>query len=329
MKDKNQNVEVLRGILMIWIILFHYTTRYNELFSGIYPYEFENGGIIGVTFFFILSGYFYYSGILKMKKLTPVEVSKFCVNKYWRLYPAYLISIILIFIVYQFINLSGRECTFKDFVVNSLFIYHPYISYVDSAHWFIAILIKIQIISALFLLLKSSIRNYVILFFELFIFFLLIYSSKYNTPLVHKMVVIFSPDSFLKFLVGYNLYMIISHHNKSRYLHLFLGLLIIGYYSFTIHMALIVIYTILTFFVLQNQYIPNYKYIYKPLIIVGKYSFTWYLIHQNIGFAIINQLNVWELNNEFWLLIPMAITFGIAIVIMKITNLLPCKIFTI
>ena len=324
---KNLNVEILRGLLMIWIILFHYTTRYNELFEKIYPFEFDNGGIVGVTFFFILSGYFFYSGIIRSKKLSVINVGKFCINKYWRLYPAYLISITLIFLVYHFIDLPGRECSLRDFLVNCIFIYHPYFAYVDSAHWFIATLIKMQFISALFLLLKPSIRSYSILLFELFIFGLLIYSTHSTIPLVHKIVFIFSPDCFLKFLVGYNIYMILSQQSKKKYLHAVLGILITGYYCATIHLVLILLYTIITYWTLQNKHIFTVNPC-NPLVIVGKYSFAWYLIHQNIGFVIIKQLNTLGMNNELWLLVPITITFGIAVTIQNITNLLPRKLFS-
>lgn len=311
---------------MVWIVIFHYTSRYNELFKETYPLEFENGGIIGVTFFFIISGYFFYSGILKNKTYNLIDVGKFCINKYWRLYPAYLLSITLIFLVYQFVDLTGRECSLKDFLVNSFFIYHPYSSYVDSAHWFISHLIKFQFLSSLFLLIRPSIRRDFILLFELFIFCLLICSSFLDNPFVQKLINIFSPDCFLKFLVGYNFYMIVSHPWKKQIPHLLLGLLIIGYYSLTIHWFFILTYAAITFLILQNKYIPNCSN-NNPLVIVGQYSFAWYLIHQNIGFVIINKLNDWGLSHELGLLIPMAITFGMAIIIQEMTNILPPKIF--
>lgn len=187
MKERNLNIEALRGVLMIWIVLFHYTTRFKELFGySSFPYKFEYGGVIGVTFFFILSGYLFYGGVLKMEKSSLITMTKFCLNKYWRLYPAYLISIILIFSIYQFVDLPGRECSLKTFLVNSIFIFHPGFSYVDSAHWFIAVLIKMQILSAIFLLFKPTIRSYIILAFEFLIISLLISNAYLNVPILNK-----------------------------------------------------------------------------------------------------------------------------------------------
>lgn len=330
MKGKNLNVEVLRGVLMIWIVLFHYTTRFNELFNcRPSSYEFEWGGQVGVTFFFILSGYFFYAGLLKMQNQSLFGITKFCVNKYWRLYPAYLISIIIIFLVYQFTYLPGRECSIKDFIINSVFIYHPGVSYVDSAHWFLATLIKIQIISSFFLAFKSSIRSYLILLFELAVICLLVCSSVFTPSFFTKIESVFSLDCFLKFLMGYNIYEILSSNSSSRvrYIHIFIALLAIGYYCYTINMVLVVIYSVLLFLVLQNKYIP-FLNCSKPFVIIGKYSFVWYLIHQNLGFIILNQMNKWGINSELGILIPMLITFGLAVMIQSIVNFLPRKIFS-
>ena len=236
---------------MIWIVLFHYTTRFNELFNcRPSSYEFEWGGQVGVTFFFILSGYFFYAGLLKMQNQSLLGISKFCLNKYWRLYPAYLISIIIIFIVYQFVSLPGRECSYKDFIFNTVLIYHPGVSYVDSAHWFLATLIKIQIISSIFLAFKSSIRTYLILLFELIVIGLLICSSVFAPSIFTKIESVFSLDCFLKFLIGYNVFEILSSNSSSRikYVHIFLALLVMGYYCYSINVVLVLIYSVLLFF---------------------------------------------------------------------------------
>ena len=164
--------------------------------------------------------------------------------------------------------------------------------------------------------------------FELFIFSLLIYANNFPYLLVEKAIIILSPDCFLKFLLGYNLYMAINNCDKTKYLHICIGTIIIGYYCFTIHTILVLIYTIVTILVLHNKFIPSIQYKYNPLLIIGKYSFTWYLIHQNIGFIIINQLRSWGLTNEYWIIIPMTLTFGVGFIIQNLVNLLPNKIFT-
>lgn len=53
---------------MIWIILFHYTTRYGQLFSVDIPFSFDNGGEIGVAVFFIISGFFLQKSLVNIKR---------------------------------------------------------------------------------------------------------------------------------------------------------------------------------------------------------------------------------------------------------------------
>ena len=59
--NKNYAIEGLRGILMIWIVLYHYTFVYNQLVMGktvAFTPVFNNGGAVGVELFFVMSGFF-------------------------------------------------------------------------------------------------------------------------------------------------------------------------------------------------------------------------------------------------------------------------------
>ena len=51
---------------MLWIVLFHYTCRITELYPSIsFPVQFNNGGKVGVMFFFFISGFFLCQEIMK------------------------------------------------------------------------------------------------------------------------------------------------------------------------------------------------------------------------------------------------------------------------
>lgn len=59
---RNAGVDGLRGLLMVWIVLYHYTSRYNVTCIGneiTYPITSPHkAGVYGVMLFFIISGYF-------------------------------------------------------------------------------------------------------------------------------------------------------------------------------------------------------------------------------------------------------------------------------
>lgn len=107
-----------------------------------------------------------------------------------------------------------------------------------------------------------------------------------------------------------------------------MALFTLFYYCYSINYVLILIYAIITYLVLQNKNIPIHNYS-KLLVIVGKYSFVWYLVHQNIGFIILNHLNNYGFHNELVILVPMLFTFFIAVIIQSVIGKLPSKIFSI
>ena len=63
------------------------------------------------------------------------------------------------------------------------------------------------------------------------------------------------------------------------------------------------------------------------VIFLGQISFSWYLIHQNIGFIIIRELNQLGLTSELYLLIPITITLCMALIVDYIANKFPKRIY--
>ena len=302
---------------MIWIVLYHFTARYTQLFDVKYPLTFDNGGVVGVTIFFILSGYFYFATIIKSDRFSCKQIGFFLINKYWKLYVPYCLSIICIYIVYQFTNLEGRECSLYDFIVNILFVSPPSpFVHVDGAHWFLATLVWLFIICAPFLLLKPHLRVYSIYIFQLVVLGLSLF---YNCGLIKLYI---DPNCLLKFLLGYNLFVIINNKGKCKYAHIAILCVILIYYK-TILIALFVAFA---FLMLIFKEVPmiNDK---NPLVLVGNYSFPWYLIHQNIGYIILNKLNEIGFHSEGWLLLPMFITFLMAICIQWLSAKFPRRLF--
>ena len=72
---------------MLWIVLFHYTYRITELYPNVsFPFQFNNGGQVGVLFFFVISGFFLGKSLLNSEQLSLKKVCGVIVNKYWRLW---------------------------------------------------------------------------------------------------------------------------------------------------------------------------------------------------------------------------------------------------
>lgn len=67
---RNLSIQGLRGYLMIWIVLFHYTTRYPILYPSAnmeMPIRFENGGEVGIVIFFCHVRFFLSERIVRVR----------------------------------------------------------------------------------------------------------------------------------------------------------------------------------------------------------------------------------------------------------------------
>ena len=111
-KNRLAGIEFLRFFFMIWICLIHIWKPFN-LYNG----------AIGVEFFFIVSGYFLYLGFLKGNQ----SVINFTKNRFWRLFPTYIIGICLTYVIVLFDQIKDGEKiewfkTLSSFTVEGLMI---------------------------------------------------------------------------------------------------------------------------------------------------------------------------------------------------------------
>lgn len=323
---KNQYIELYRFILILWIVAFHYTTRYSQLYpdSIVYPYEFKNGGYVGVFVFFIISGYFFAYSLNKVKLDGFITTLKFSINKFWRLFPAYLISILLIFIITSIFGLEGRNSNIIDLLGN-LLIWHPYCDYIDGAHWFIACLLKIQIaVAFIYFLCKSNIKQTICISLFCLMFMYMLY-SRFDRTIIEILKPVLDIRNMLIFMTGMMIWLIDNNRVKPYFAMVVLFILIyFAYYSRNVY---IIVHSLI-FAILLNKKKSNIKT--NPIFItLGKISFSWYLIHQNIGYIIINGLKSIGYTSEIFLLIPIFITLCFAFVIDYYSGKFSQKLFKI
>lgn len=87
----NKGIQGFKGLLSIFILLFHYTYRYPQIYGHeIISWSFEYGSVIGVTLFFVLSGYYFQKSINKHRNFTT-----FAISKLTRLYPPLILSLLI------------------------------------------------------------------------------------------------------------------------------------------------------------------------------------------------------------------------------------------
>lgn len=323
---KNLLIEGFRGVLILWIILFHYTTRFGELFGKTINCGFPNGGEVGVTMFFILSGCFFARSVLDEKRYGLKEFVYFSINKYWRLYPAYLLSVILIYFITAYLGgLENREVDVETFLINLFLIYHPSIDYVDGAHWFIAALIKIQIICATLLLVRKR-RNLILNIFAMITISIILFLKIVPCFFLNNILRVLFDSSLISFLCGMLFYIALNEREKKYWIFpIILG----GALSIKIHLFLLPLYLgIFMILYSKNKYVLLFEKIHlfnsNIFLFIGSISFLWYLIHQNIGYALM--LKIYPISEFLAVLLALITTFLIAVLINYCVSRIPQKI---
>jgi len=171
---KNNWVEALRALLIFYIAYHHFSCRYTDFYPEFsFGYSSEVGGMVGNFMFMMISGYFLAKTLLKgwgLKKL-----GKYCINRWWRLFPAVVVCTTITYIVIAISPLNDRMVNFSQYVLNFLII-HPGVPYVDGSHWFVAALLQMQLLLGILLLVKDvaiRVKCIVTLFFLSLVLYLL------------------------------------------------------------------------------------------------------------------------------------------------------------
>ena len=125
-------VDALRGLAALAVVLFHHTTRYADLFrpASLTSISFPNGHY-GVNLFFIISGFVIFMTLEKTSR--PMD---FVVSRFSRLFPAYWAAIILTFSITHLLGLPGKLVDASAAIGNLTMIHSLFrIPHVDGVYW--------------------------------------------------------------------------------------------------------------------------------------------------------------------------------------------------
>ncbi len=125
-------VDALRGLAALAVVLFHHTTRFGELFQPVSPTSISfPDGHHGVNLFFIISGFVIFMTLEKTSR--PMD---FVVSRFSRLFPAYWAAIILTFFITHLLGLPGKLVDAAAAIGNLVMIHGLFgIPHVDGVYW--------------------------------------------------------------------------------------------------------------------------------------------------------------------------------------------------
>lgn len=269
-------LDELRGLAALMVVLFHYFTNYDKHYSHSFSVpDFLEFGALGVNLFFIISGFVIFMTINRMK-----DIKAFAISRFSRLYPAFWVALFLSFIFTQFLGPSDRAVGFKTFFLNfSMIQEYLGFAHVDNVYWTLSIELAFYFWMGV-LLFTRQVRN-----IHYFLIVAVIASFWVNDlPNIIRQLFIIKYISL--FAAGISFYQLSSKSgSKTTYLVLVLSLVSIFLNYHLINAFIIsIFYAVFWLMSGKDDYSPN-----RVLVYLGSISYSLYLVHQNIGYGIIQQ----------------------------------------
>jgi len=325
--DRQYELDVFRIIAILGMMLFHYTFRgfaadnYSILSFPILG-EIFIYGYLGIYLFMMISGYV-------MSMSTPNKGLKdFAVSRLARLYPTYWIAVTLISVITLQIGADRFHVNLIQYIANLTMLNETIgINSIDGAHWFMAIVLKFNIIIAVVLLLRlmkyqeylagiwlllASILTFyhlpIVGFFVMpefapfFVAGIIFLSAKTQGWNLYKYIIII-------FSLLFSMYSLVENINnmQQHYHHTFS--------AFVISSIVLLFYLAFYLITIRKKSI----HLPKAFILYGSATYPLFLIHHNIGYMIFNSLGEW-CNKYLLLSITVIIMILVSLVIAKYTE---------
>ncbi|MCJ8293085.1 MAG: acyltransferase [Colwellia sp.] len=272
-------LDALRGLAAIAVVLFHYFYRYNEIYSHEnLLIDWAQWGEHGVQLFFIISGFVIYWTLNRVAQ--PMD---FIVSRFSRLYPVFWAALLLTFLTVLIFGLPGREVTVWEAIVNLIMV-HEYlrIPHVDGVYW--TLTVEITFYFYVFILYFFKQLKHVEVWLLPAIIVGVLKGVGVDVP--NELSKILIADHMAFFVAGICFYKI----QYEVFSKLTVGILIFSLTSsIAIFSGTLFVFFVAMYLVFYLAISSRLKFLtFRPFLFFGSISYAWYLVHQNIGYIIIN-----------------------------------------
>ncbi len=279
-KRRQDNIDLLRAIAIVAVILYHYTTRYPADFyqAAAMPFTFP-WGRHGVDLFFTVSGFCIFMTLDSSKSL-----ENFWARRIARIQPAYVVAIVITAAIMMIADLPGITTTWTIALSNMLWLNASAAwPHVDGAYWSLVVELKFYFLIGL---IYYAMRGRHIALAWLLV--CLVGAAARMAPhLAHISDGLLIADNAPSFLAGI-LAWEWTRLSRSRALAIALCTCVLLSISprFSDAPALGPMIAAAGFAVLRMSWLK----VPKAITFIGLISYSMYLLHQNIGYVFIRAL---------------------------------------
>ena len=303
MKKRLYHIDLLRFLAAFYVLLYHYCFRgYSKDNFSIVEYasleDFSKYGYLGVDLFFIISGF-----VILMTALNSDPI-KFSISRFSRLYPAYWFCLILTTSVIVLSNSEKFQVSTFQFLTNlTMFNGFFQIPYVDGVYWSLLVELKFYILIGIVLIFKSIKHIKIISLFLLGIAILQLLFPFKDAPFALQILYFMTfPRWASYFIAGMFFFLTYKNGKKWQYTAIILMCCLVSikyallkadymnnvyphHFSYPVVITFIIAFYLLFYLIsIEKLSVLNQKY----FLTVGGLTYPLYLIHQNIGYIILN-----------------------------------------
>lgn len=312
MNSRLLELDVFRGFAAISVMLYHFTNRFDEMYGHTGYFPNLSLGYYRLHLFFLLSGFV---TVLLLEKIkTPTD---FIVSRFSRLFPTYWASITITFLVLILFPLPNNEIGGFEYFVNLTMLQgFVNVPYVDGAHWTLMLELKFYFIMFMIFLLGFIFNK-----LELIIGTLILYSaisvisdSYFEISIIHNYLYTLLNFGYIQVLAMGMMFYRIHKYGPTfeRYGIILLSLLTHFLYHGTYEVTVVSVLCLM-FIIFNKGYL---KFIcVAPLLFLGNISYALFLIHQNIGYVLIRNLESKGLSSLLSISIAILVSISLAIIL--------------
>mgnify|MGYP000138274640 CR=1 FL=1 len=306
-KRRLLELDALRGIAALLVALYHYTTRYDDLFGHQVNMLFDiPWGHYGVQLFFVISGFVIFMTLEKTQR--PMD---FIVSRFSRIFPAYWSALIVTGSFLFFFDLPGREFELFNFIVNlSMLQEWFFIPHIDGVYWTLTIEITFYAIMLIIYLSKGLPHIEIISGIWLIVLVLIQYLKSFELLVLPSRLDMLLLNGYAQFFISGMMFYRLRHsltlkRNLLIIISTVVSLITADLMLFYVHSMVAIIFYLIHF--------QRISLLANPLFVYfGTISYSFYLVHQNIGYLVIRYL--YEFTASFYLIIilPLFVSISLA-----------------